>query len=623
MNKIKNILCAWLSLTIIMPVTAQKGIVAQLVREKSGLLSRQTINNRLLQPNLSFSRTTVEKTVSKASFFNYNSEEAALLLKQQPAVLSLTINNENGTPWVFDLVQADESFRDATVVTASGKEYPLSSFGAAFYRGVIRNQESESLVSVSIFNNEISGVISTKEGNFVLGKLNSNGEHILYNERNLAVKNPFSCFTPDAPLTREEKMLQAQDIIVPNFPVVSNNCVRLYYETEFDMFTGLGNNVANVVNYVTGLHNQVASIYLNEGIKTPVSQIRVWDVNDPYNGTNTATLLTEFQNNTNAINGNLGQLLTFRNVGGGRAAGFAGICAANVDNSLSVSGIFNTFNNVPVYSWSVYVVTHEFGHTFGSRHSHACVWNGNNTAIDGCGPTFGAQFQEGTCAIGPIPAGGGTIMSYCHLNNVGINFVNGFGPQPGDLIRNRVNNGACLAVCCQVNVLIFGNFNNALTESGNWIASAGATNIANGVRVTLDANPTGGHVQLNPGFEAVSGSVFIAQPFNGCTAGQPSIAQGPRVVQEEKAPAANPNVQGTDRLQLYPNPAHEIIYILPPQKAGKIITIEVSDAQGRRLQLNTPNNSRPQINISRLKPGHYFIKVVTQQGAHQATFIKQ
>ena len=39
-------------------------------------------------------------------------------------------------------------------------------------------------------------------------------------------------------------------------------------------------------------------------------------------------------------------------------------------------------------------------------------------------------------------------MSYCHLSNVGINFNNGFGPQPGNTIRNEVAGATCLAASC-------------------------------------------------------------------------------------------------------------------------------------------------------------------------------
>lgn len=38
-------------------------------------------------------------------------------------------------------------------------------------------------------------------------------------------------------------------------------------------------------------------------------------------------------------------------------------------------------------------------------------------------------------------------MSYCHLTQAGINFSQGFGTQPGTLIRNRVTAANCLSAC--------------------------------------------------------------------------------------------------------------------------------------------------------------------------------
>ena len=67
----------------------------------------------------------------------------------------------------------------------------------------------------------------------------------------------------------------------------------------------------------------------------------------------------------------------------GIAAGFSGLCNSNPDNSLCFSSISSSYSQVPTYSFTIMVTTHEFGHLFGSRHTHACVWNGNNTAIDG------------------------------------------------------------------------------------------------------------------------------------------------------------------------------------------------------------------------------------------------
>ena len=38
------------------------------------------------------------------------------------------------------------------------------------------------------------------------------------------------------------------------------------------------------------------------------------------------------------------------------------------EKKLAVAGISNFYNTVPNYSWSVKVITHEFGHLLGSEH---------------------------------------------------------------------------------------------------------------------------------------------------------------------------------------------------------------------------------------------------------------
>ena len=125
------------------------------------------------------------------------------------------------------------------------------------------------------------------------------------------------------------------------------------------------------------------------------------------------------------------------------------------------TGLMNHLNEGEVRA----VIAHEMGHLLGSRHTHACVWNGDNTAIDGC-----AGFTEGSCPLPPLPPGGGTIMSYCANTSVGIDFNLGFGPQPAAVILNNIDaTGNCLnplgtlipptAVCT--------NYTAVLDSSGN------------------------------------------------------------------------------------------------------------------------------------------------------------
>jgi hypothetical protein len=106
------------------------------------------------------------------------------------------------------------------------------------------------------------------------------------------------------------------------------------------------------------------------------------------------------------------------------------------------------FEEVPGFSDMVAFLTHEIGHVCGSQHTHACVWNDNNTQIDDCGNVnpFG-NFVEGAACFDPqnpiLPPGLGTIMSYC-----GMDLAQGFGPQPGQRIRDHVDAATCLGSDC-------------------------------------------------------------------------------------------------------------------------------------------------------------------------------
>jgi hypothetical protein len=302
-----------------------------------------------------------------------------------------------------------------------------------------------------------------------VGKLkgtDAKGINVVYQESDLRAKNNFSCLTPDTGLPNPVNVGNTSNLL-------TNRCVRMYFETEVDFFTAFGNNATSVSNYVTNLFNQIKTLYNNDGVSVALSQTFVWTTADPYTAGDVPGTLGQFQAVRTSFNGDLGQLITTRGIGGGQAAGFAGICNPSISQRLCVSGNLTTFvPNVPTYSWEVYVTTHEFGHLFGSRHTHACVWNGNNTAIDGC-----SGFVEGPCPLPPAPSGGGTIMSYCHFN-VGINFNLGFGPQPAALIRNNVEAGGCLSTCVTTCAAPTGLAASNITSSSAtlfWTAVSGAS----------------------------------------------------------------------------------------------------------------------------------------------------
>ena len=380
----------------------------------------------------------LDASVVDYEVLDLNAAALAQLAAQAPELLTLSLPSPGGTaPLELQLVKKGIFTTDFAVTLASSRQAADVTQGV-HYRGVIKD-DPRSVVAISIFEREVMGLIASDAGNLVLGKLAGapwRGEHVLYDDLSVYHDTPFECGTPDDGIGYKQKDLEFKGF----GEKAVGDCIRLYIEADNDIYVNKG-GATGTTNYITGLMNQVITLYANESISSVMSQLVLWDVTSPYSSTSSSGMLDDFQANTSSINGDLGQLFSYQ-ASGGIAAGFSGLCNPNVDNSLCFSSINSTYATVPTYSWSVMVATHEFGHLWGSRHTHACVWNGNNTAIDGCSGS-----TEGTCQLPGYPAEGGTIMSYCHLQSVGINFNNGFGPQPGNVIRNSVANATCTAVC--------------------------------------------------------------------------------------------------------------------------------------------------------------------------------
>lgn len=373
---------------------------------------------------------------TQASVLRYDREAARALLSAGALVTSLEIPGLEGSR-IVDLERVRITAAEFVVRTSSGRmaQAPLG----AHYRGVVRGQPG-SLVALSVFENEVMAIIGEGDGDLVLGLLSNDlqNRHVLYHERDLRGSPNALCGTPDLPVVGE-----ALEDRSPQSAERTIRCVHLYWEGAYDLFQNKG-SVVNVTTYLTGLFNQMATIYANDGINVLLQEIFVWDTPSPYNGTSSSSRLSQFGSTRTSFNGELAHLIDLGPYGG--VAWLNALCAGT-STRMAYSGINTTFQNVPTYSWSVEVVTHETGHNLGSPHTHNCSWNGNNTAIDGCGPAAG--YTEGSCPTAPVPSSavGGTIMSYCHLVSAGIRFQNGFGPQPAQRIRDRVNVASCLLAC--------------------------------------------------------------------------------------------------------------------------------------------------------------------------------
>lgn len=446
--------------------------VAQKVKElQDAQTSFRTVS--VLSPASNVVNNEVNKVVDKATFATLNQQGVIEIVANKYETIELEIPYQNQI--ISVLLYKVNPFAEGFHVDTN-KYKDIAYEKGVYYRGSI-NGDLNSVGAFNFFNGEFNGVISdTTFGNLVVGKLdrpNNTSDYIVYSDANMKILNQFECLVKDNGEATPNNSKIHRDI-------ESTRCVTMYFEIDNNLYVSNGSSTTNTTNWMTSVFNNVQTLYNNDGISIALKSLYIWTDQDPYEGVGTSSgaYLFLFGATRPVFDGDVGQLVGLDPGGlGGVAVTIGGLCS---QNNYSYSDVSLSFATVPTYSWTINVISHEFGHLLGSRHTHSCAWNGNNTAIDGCGQQAG--FHEGNCANGPIPASGigGTVMSYCHLiGGVGVNLANGFGPQPTQAILNAVNGGTCLSFDC-INTCI------------NMISAIHTTNITNSsVAITWDdLNPS-------------------------------------------------------------------------------------------------------------------------------------
>lgn len=470
--------------------------ISALQAQNTGLVAEWVESYRLsgdfqrVQPlTLTQERNDLQSVVDNATILELDASALNQLLNTAPLTLAFSVPTASGELLELELVKVELLSPDFALGTlGTNAQENVAYSGGIHYRGVIRGNPN-SLASLSVFNDGLMASMTDENGTFQLGKMEEgSGQYILYRKEDLKAASPFSCFADEEAVADEgESGVDDRG--------VGCKTVQVYFECDYKLFTDKGSNTANVTNYVTGIFNQVSTLYANENVGIAISQIYVWTTPDPYQGySSTSAVLNAFRAAKGSnFNGNLAHFLSTRNLGGGIAY-LDVICLKNY--AFGVSAISNSYQNVPTYSWTVEVVTHELGHNLGAWHTHSCNWPGG--ALDNC------YTPEGNCASGPAPSNGGTIMSYCHLTNYGINFNNGFGSVPGTRIRDRVLAASCLPssgtiptglnttnITSSSATLSWGSVAGATTYTVQYKASASSTWITAGNTASTTYNLTG------------------------------------------------------------------------------------------------------------------------------------
>ncbi len=368
---------------------------------------------------------------SQYELFEKNEVAITELQEEQPDILHVKIAGTNSNVLKF----YKKDIRDPNMLVRTSTGEAFSNWDdIIFYRGYVDGYPN-SIAVLTIFEEDYKIMYSFGEGNNWL-HATKDDLYIHYNDRNFLVPSPGKCEIGKHPELYKDVMEENIDAVEEENRAGTGDFIPMYIECDNDSYTKNGSSIIATANWAMATCNEVITLYCNDDMNVYVAEIKIWNCTDPYASlTSTLDMLYAFDNLGGDYKGRHAHLFSTRNVGGGIAwSGASTLC--NPSYSYAVSGSMSSSNppSVPSFSWNVEVVAHEMGHNIGSPHTHACFWNNADEKIDECGDNAGypETGSLGSCSNTPgEPAGGGTIMSYCHLTATGIDFANGFSDGDG------------------------------------------------------------------------------------------------------------------------------------------------------------------------------------------------
>jgi hypothetical protein len=386
--------------------------------------ARQGINNHdvINLDHYEISEKTLETFIqNRPSFFTQN----------------IIVNNKK-LKLAFEQVEIHSS--DFRITTGDGKEIFPDTKQSLFYRGYIVG-DVNSWATLSVSDSKLQYLIACDEGNFEIYQTEKGKYTSKLNKND---NKGHSCHS-SSEISNIDHTLSNHH----HSGTRTGNCLQVYMEVDRYTYLQFGTPSATT-NWVNALFLNVSTIYAIHDVPVVLSQINIWNTQDPYASlTDISTVRNQFVNTLqNNYTGRIAHLLTTRPLGGGISNGIGGVCNSypSYPGPQCVSSSLTSDNTIEQdYSYNAFVVAHEMGHVFGLRHTNACVWNNTLVQIDDCGNVYANNNQEtpeGTSCYNvanPIlPSGGGTIMSKCNLiAGVGINLNHGFGTIAGQLLYEK------------------------------------------------------------------------------------------------------------------------------------------------------------------------------------------
>jgi hypothetical protein len=332
---------------------------------------------------------------------------------------------------------------DAKIVVDDGRVLPVPDH--AYYRGSIHGQPENVAVLVIPASGVPEGMILGPQGIWKIGKtaLADRLQVSKIEKEELESLKEFRCDADklSADLRRPDdqgRMASASPAVPVARTNIASYTARVAVETDYE-FYALFNDADAAASYVGKLFAYVSSIYIAEtATSLEVNYLNLWSGgagSDPWTVTSgTGNALVQFQNYWNAnmshVERTIVHMLSGKSLGGGIAY-LDALCDSSYGYGLSAS-LSRTTVDTSKTVWDTLVVAHEIGHNFNSPHTQGyCGIGGNSNPVDLCysgEDDYSGMSSLGLPGIGSLTggtagAGNGTIMSYCHLLNGGLDNI--------------------------------------------------------------------------------------------------------------------------------------------------------------------------------------------------------
>ncbi|MGH2574468.1 MAG: hypothetical protein ACRDFC_02080, partial [Ignavibacteria bacterium] len=247
----------------------------------------------------------VSSSVDDAVILNVNFNVIKNILQQKGENIYLVVPVNTSRTVTANLKKFELLAPGARIVSGTrngDKEIQINEFTA--YAGNIPELEN-SHIAISFFEDYVSGIMTTKNDSYVLGKLggNSDANYILYRVSKMKVQHGFECGSEA--LEIPSRIADIQKSLSPQAKDFSTSTLLkadIAVESDYDTYEHFGNSVQNASRYLLSLMVPVSAIYVRDiNLQLFVSYLRVWsDPNDPYNGTTSFQLLSQFRSYWNA-----------------------------------------------------------------------------------------------------------------------------------------------------------------------------------------------------------------------------------------------------------------------------------------------------------------------------------